>query len=135
MKPHEEVKRTLVQQWVSMAEEDLSAARTLLDAGTQFVNTAAFHAQQAAEKFLKAYLVHRQVEFPKTHDIEDILDLVATVDHEMAQSLRLASALNPYAVQARYPGVAYILTVQDAQDAVAIAHRVRETVLAKLGLA
>ncbi len=135
MKPPEEVKQALIGQWVRMAEEDMAAAQALLDAGARFVRTACFHAQQAAEKFLKAYLVQRQIEFPKTHDIEDLLDLVATTDQDMAQSLRLASALNPYAVQARYPGVDYVLTEKDARDAVAIAGTVREAVLPKLGLA
>jgi HEPN domain-containing protein len=35
---------------------------------------------QAVEKYLKALLVQRQIEFPKTHDIAKLLDRVATVD-------------------------------------------------------
>ena len=132
MKPPDDVKRELVQQWVSMAEEDLSAARTLLRAEPQHLRASVFHAQQASEKFLKALLVERQIEFPRTHDIDDLLDLVATADPSMAESLRLASGLTPYAVQTRYPGIAFVVTEENAREAVSLAEGVRDAVLPTL---
>jgi HEPN domain-containing protein len=52
-------------------------------------------------QYLKALLVQRQVEFPKTHDIAKLLDRVATVDLATAESLRDADALTPFGVEAR----------------------------------
>jgi len=40
----------------------------------------AFHAQQAVEKFIKAYLVKNQIEFRKTHDIGKLINLIETKD-------------------------------------------------------
>ncbi|MBM4035741.1 MAG: HEPN domain-containing protein [Planctomycetes bacterium] len=60
MKPPDQVKRELVQQWVSLADEDLSTARDLLTTEPKHPRAATFHAQQASEKFLKAFLVERQ---------------------------------------------------------------------------
>lgn len=75
MRRPEEVKREFVHQWLLKANADLMAARHLLTGGALLSFGAAFHAQQAVEKLLKAVLVWHQVEFPKTHDIGRILDL------------------------------------------------------------
>ncbi len=100
MKPPEGIKRDFVAQWIRSADADLAAARYLLSGGTEVVRGAVFHAQQAAEKFLKAGLVWHQVEFPKTHDIGRLADLLETVDADLAARVREASALTPYAVEA-----------------------------------
>ena len=56
-----------VQQWLDRARRDLRAAAILLREDVQDYENAGLHAQQAAEKFLKAFLVRYQIEFPKTH--------------------------------------------------------------------
>ncbi len=70
MKPLEDVVRRLARDWLAKAATDLAVCDRLLTEGTEFSEAVAFHAQQAAEKSLKALLVARQVEFPKTHDID-----------------------------------------------------------------
>ncbi|MBI4570039.1 MAG: HEPN domain-containing protein [Planctomycetes bacterium] len=103
MRAHDEVKRELVREWLTSAGQDLDVARYLLTQHTSWFNTICFHAQQAAEKFLKAILVHHQVEFTKTHDLKELLRLVGTVDAPLADSLASVRVLTPYAIQARYP--------------------------------
>ncbi len=71
----EQVIWDFVQDWMRKAEGDLRAAEHLLALEQEDYFTAAFHAQQAAEKFLKALLVRHQVPFPKTHDIQQLLEL------------------------------------------------------------
>lgn len=93
---------------------------------------AAFHAQQAAEKFLKAVLVWHQIEFPKTHDISRLLDLVRPAAADLADGLDEAAALTSYGVEARYPGDLPEPTPDAAKEAVALARRVREAVHAHL---
>ena len=65
MKSPEEVKRELYEKWMRRANEDLAVAEQLLSDGVPYFGSMGFHAQQATEKFLKAYLVWRQVEFRK----------------------------------------------------------------------
>lgn len=134
MKPRDEVRRELVEQWLARAEEDLRVAEALTSGDEPFWASAAFHAQQAAEKYLKALLVHHQIDFPKTHDLGELLDLAATADKPLSESLRDVTALNPYGVAARYPGDYPHVRRQDAQEAVELASRVRQAVRVALGL-
>ena len=103
MRPAEEAQRRLVRQWLARAEEDFGVAQHLLSEGSPYLRAIGFHSQQAVEKFLKAVLVRHQVEFRKTHNLGELLDLIATVDATLAESLREATALNPYGVDVRYP--------------------------------
>jgi len=102
MKPLDEAGKILLGQWMDKADDDLAVARHLLKAG--YNQAVGFHSQQAAKKYLKAYLVRTQVEFPKTHDIGKLLELVATVDARLAESLAEADDLTDYGVEIRYPG-------------------------------
>jgi HEPN domain-containing protein len=132
MRPPEGVKRGFVVQWIRSADGDLAAAKHLLSGGTELVPGAVFHAQQAVEKCLKAVLVWYQVEFPKTHDIGRLMDLLKTVDSGLADRVREASALTPYAVEARYPSDLPEPTLAEAREALSIATRVRDAVLRQL---
>jgi len=129
MRPPEEVRRELVRQWLGKAEGDFAVAEHLLAEGSGFLAAAGFHWQQAGEKFLKALLVRHQVDFPKTHDLEELLDLVATVNPDTARALREASRLTPYGVEIRYPGDLPEIGLVEAREASRQATRVRETVL------
>lgn len=105
MKPPEAAHRDLVSQWVAKANRDFDAAvRLLAERDARFREIAGFLCQQAAEKYLKAFLVRHEVEFPKTHDIGKLLNLVAAIDPVRAESLRDAEYLTPFGVEARYPG-------------------------------
>lgn len=94
--------------------------------GAPYLEAIGFHAQQAAEKSLKAFLVRYQIEFPKTHDLGELLDLTATVDSSFAGSLREVTILTPYGVGIRYPSDFPEMTRDDAQSAVELARKVRE---------
>lgn len=71
--------------------------------GDSFLGLAVFHAQQAAEKSMKAYLVFQSVRVPKTHDIGDLLALIELKDKELFQLLSPCVELTDYAVAYRYP--------------------------------
>ena len=104
MRPPEKVLSELVEQWAAKAELDYRAAGRLLEGEDPIREAVAFHCQQASEKYLKTFLVSRQIEFPKTHNMRLLLDLVAGVAPEMAESLAGAAILTPYGVDIRYPG-------------------------------
>ncbi len=132
MRPADEVKKDFVRQWLTKAEEDLRTCRYLLKSQVNVPAVAAFHAQQAAEKSLKAFLVWHQIEFTKTHDIAEILDLVARADEGLASCLQAASSLTPYAAEHRYPGDLPGPTMSDAIQALHIAEVVFEEVTSKV---
>ena len=64
-----------VTGWLAKAEEDLAAARLILGGSLRSWDTSSFHSQQAVEKALKALLVRYQINFPRSHDIGEILQL------------------------------------------------------------
>ena len=125
MKPPDTVLRELVLQWLAKAAADFGAAAELSAQGGRFREIVAFHCQQAAEKYLKALLVRHQAEFPKTHDIATLLDRVATVDENMAESLRDAEMLTPFGVEVRYPGDAPEIPPGGEIEAIDVARRLR----------
>lgn len=101
----EQVVWDFVQGWLRKARSDLRSAELLLESDFDDYATAAFHAQQGAEKMLKALLVRQQIAFPKTHDIGDLLGLVRQVDAQLADDMSGVETLTPFAVEARYPEV------------------------------
>ena len=132
MRPPEEVLRELVRQWIEKAELDYHAATHLLEASDRLGQIVVFHCQQAAEKYLKALLVRHQVQFPKTHNIRELLDLTSTVAPEVARSLAGCVVLTPYGVDIRYPGdLPDLLPGQDT-EAVELARLARKTVLGEV---
>jgi len=134
MKRPEEVKLEFTREWVRKAEGDFNAATHLFEGGENYLFQTAFHAQQSAEKYLKALLVWHQIEFPKTHDIGKLIGRASDVDEDLATALTEAETLTPYGVDYRYPGDYPEVTTDDAARAVALAGRVREEIRNRLPL-
>jgi outer membrane protein OmpA-like peptidoglycan-associated protein/HEPN domain-containing protein len=80
----------LVTQWLALAREDLLAGESILTAPLSSYGTASFHAQQAAEKALKALLVKHQTEFSKSHNIGQLLRLAEPPAPGISERLELA---------------------------------------------
>ena len=132
MRPPEEIRAELVRQWLAKAEEDLGVAEYLVSENTEYFSAAGFHAQQAVEKFLKAVLVHHQIEFPKTHDLAGLLDLISRADPDLTLALGDVIDLTIYAVEARYPGDCPEITGSETKIALSLAIKVQRHVLKKL---
>ncbi len=103
MNGREGIVQRLVQQWLRKAESDLAAAEVLLHAEALDYSACAFHCQQAAEKFIKALLVERQIEFRKTHDLEHLVALLGQSAPELQQELIGCDWLTPFGTDFRYP--------------------------------
>ena len=97
-RPETERARALLER----ADADLAAVRVLEPVDTVPDEIVGFHGQQAAEELLKAVLAGRGIEFPRTHSLRFLLDLLA--DHGLAPPARLhdLTELYPFGVQLRY---------------------------------
>ncbi|NUO09630.1 MAG: HEPN domain-containing protein [Candidatus Brocadia sp.] len=122
----------LVNQWIKIAERDLLTAKQGLEANEIVTDTVCFHCQQAAEKYLKAFLVQEQVEFSKTHNIMSLLNLCSSADKSFKEQLPEADNLTDYAVEIRYPDDWYEPTLEETKQAYEIALKVKNFVLKKL---
>ena len=129
MKRPEDVRKKLVKDWVLKADQDLAAAEALLSRDSPLLSPSCFHSQQAAEKYIKAYLTWRQIEFPKTHDIGELLNLIGNVDKDLAESLEDLLFLVPYGVGVRYPGDVPDPDLSEAQEAYNLAKKAQEILL------
>lgn len=120
--------RTGCKNGVSKANHDLEAAhRTLKD--DPLPDVACFHAQQCAEKYLKAFLTAHLREAEKTHDLLSLLEDCTRIEKTFDQELREAcKRLNDYAVEARYPGILPDPDSSEARKAVESAAQVRDFV-------
>jgi HEPN domain-containing protein len=121
-----------VGQWLGYGDEDLRLARHALTitSGCPY-RLIAYHAQQCAEKYLKAYLVFKGVDFPYTHNISRLLEL-CNEHGGWAETLQDAEELTPFAITARYPGIEEEVTKEEALRAIEIASCVRQRVRAVL---
>lgn len=118
----------VVGEWVEKAEHDLVAATFALEMGEDCpADTVCFHAQQCVEKYLKAALVWQGTPFPKTHDVWEILLLLAEATRP-ALTPKEARRLTEYATVTRYPGDYEPLALEEAKRAVALARRIRAAV-------
>lgn len=112
-------------EWVAKAENDLKNAAHTLKLGRECpTDTVCFHAQQCVEKYLKAYLAFRGLDFPKIHDVEELISLLPPQARPNLNAEEQAQ-LSQYAVRPRYPGWPEI-SLSDARKAVALARRVRK---------
>ncbi len=102
--------------WLRRARSDLSLAAIPLPQGVLY-NELCFHAQQAAEKAIKAVLVHCGIEFRKAHDIDYLMTLLppgVALPPEIEDLVSLTS----YAVMLRYPGDYEDVTEEAYREAV-----------------
>jgi HEPN domain-containing protein len=133
MQPLDPAAEALLREWIEKADADLEVARRIAaEAAGNFRirEIVGFHCQQAAEKYLKALLTRRQIEFPKTHDIKTLLHLAGV---PVADSLSGAQWLTPFGVEIRYPGDTAEMLPGDEIKAIKVASQVKQSVLAILG--
>ena len=112
------------REWLNRARSDLLLAHA--GGGEVYPEDLCFHAQQAAEKAVKATLLMQNVRFPYTHDIAALLRLAAESGLTIPADVQQSEALSAYAIAGRYPGVVETITPEEYQEAV----RWAETVVA-----
>ncbi len=122
-----------VLEWISKAEQDYQTAETMSRKRKHHVpDIVGFHSQQCIEKYLKAYLVLKRIDFPKTHDLIDLLELVIAKDPLIESYRADLRILNPFSVQFRYPGDS--ATVEESKIALSTMRRLRKVFRTKMGL-
>lgn len=114
----------VVSEWAGKADNDLTAARIIVNAGKKGpTDTAVFHAQQCVEKYIKALLTACGIQFPKTHNIRSLIQMLpAGIDLSLSQGEQ--DELTDYATGTRYPGGGEI-SLAETRRTLALARRMR----------
>lgn len=113
-----------LKSWIAYAEDDFDAARILTRRKRPLLNNACFHAQQSAEKYMKALLIFKDHAFPKIHDLSTLDDLCSAAGIFLGMKKAELARLSAYAVMSRSPGDEP--TMDETKDAIEIAKTVRK---------
>lgn len=126
MNDHREYLIERMMKWIQFAEEDLRLAEhaMLLSSGCPY-RLIAYHAQQCAEKYVKAYLVFHETDFPYTHNLRKLIRLCGNEFHSIVDH---ADTLTPFAVTTRYPGLDEDVSKSEAESAIDTARMVKHVV-------
>lgn len=111
-------------EWLRRARSNLARCRADRRLSEVLLEDLCFDAQQAAEKAVKAVLVQRRARFRKTHDLSELLDLVAASGLDVPPEVATAKRLTTYAVGGRYPGTSEDVTDADYDEALRTAEAV-----------
>lgn len=111
------------EEWLVRARADLALAQAPLPAGALYEDLC-FHAQQAAEKALKAVYQRRGWTFRYVRDLKELLAGLREKGLVVPDNLEEATRLTSYAFEFRYPGVEEPVTKGEYEQAVTLAENV-----------
>ena len=112
------------QAWLLRAKSNLSLAEKGGRLKGVLLEDLCFNAQQAAEKALKSVCLAKGLDFPKTHSVVHLVDVLEAGGVSVPETVREADVLTHYAVQSRYPSWAEEVTQEEYREALELAARV-----------
>jgi HEPN domain-containing protein len=92
-----------VEDWMFLANNDLKTSEILIKDEYPLTNVIAFHCQQTIEKYLKAYLIEKDVPIIKTHDLIKLNGMVKEIKDLGIDEKKLI-VINEVYTESRYPG-------------------------------
>jgi len=110
------------REWLNRARSDLLLSKTKKEG--IYLEDLCFHAQQAAEKAIKALLIKHGIEFPYVHDIAGLFTLLERAGQDLPETVREGEKLTRFAVFTRYPGIAHPISHEEYEEAIKIAEEV-----------
>ena len=113
-----------LKTWLFRANEDIAVIEKLFESEPElYASTICFHAQQAVEKFLKAFLVFHNIDFPRTHDLDYLLMECKKID---ARNFDIdLGSLTDFGVSIRYPDDFYLPDKEETAQYRGIALKVK----------
>ncbi|HPO50987.1 MAG TPA: HEPN domain-containing protein [Spirochaetota bacterium] len=118
-----------IDEWIKFAKSNLSQADRKRKPKDVLYEDLCFNCQQCVEKSLKALLIYNNIEFPKTHSINLLLDLLISNSIYIPDFVKNSVILNVYAVITRYPNDYNKITRNDYLEALKITKDVFEWVI------
>ena len=124
-------KDRVIRQWIQKADNDLKSAEILFNAEEVLWENVCTLSQQAAEKYLKAFLLYLDVDFRRSHSLVYLLGLLEPFGEITDTMDGVADFLTPFAVDIRYPGEMEVNSA-DAEEAILGAQMFRDYVLSRM---
>jgi HEPN domain-containing protein len=121
--------------WLLKADRDFGLASHASVHTPEYPDLICYHCQQAAEKFLKALVIHHGLPLRKTHDLEDLLDLLSPIEVSISiEFYENARKINDYGVQIRYPDPSGDPSEADVVEALAASKFFRDFAILVIGV-
>jgi len=92
-----------VKEWLLIADADFDSAKILNNAYKKHKEVICYLCAQAAEKYLKGYLVYNDIVPPKTHNLVLLCDKCIELDKTFSEIKMECGFINRYANEIRYP--------------------------------
>jgi len=121
---------SIVTEWIKRAEDDWKIVQMLKLLPEPLWEIASFHAQQSAEKYMKAFLIQKGWKLRKTHDLTELLSDCISYDSALSPLSGDCQELTPFALAGRYPTV--LITNETCRSAIAAADRIRSEISKRL---
>ena len=96
------VNKRIIEEWMVIAKEDFELATHLIEEAW-FYRQALSHLQQAVEKYTKAFLISKDWELRKIHDLETLFDEASEYESLFKNYLDFGRELTAYYTETRYP--------------------------------
>jgi HEPN domain-containing protein len=112
------------REWLNRAKSNLARARDVPNNPEIYMEDLCFDAQQAAEKAIKAVMLHLDIDFPYVHNLTKLLTLVKQAGQDISPSLERVANLSSYAVETRYPSFSEPVTQQEYEESVLLAEQI-----------
>ncbi len=122
---------TVSKEWFKYAERDLESARFLMKMHPVPIEIICYHCEQSVEKYLKGYLILKQNNVEKTHDLGLLNKKYLLIDSTFSEIEDECLELIPYGVQVRYPYELEV-TEQDMENAIVCAEKIQRFIIALL---
>ena len=121
--------KTKVEDWLEKGDHDLGSAKIIFQYISEYFDTIAFHCRQSVEKYVKALLVLYNIEFPRSHDLPFLLELLSCKRKVESVQFDKAIILNNFSIEIRYPDKTIQLSSEELTEAIEIAEYFREYAL------
>jgi HEPN domain-containing protein len=123
-----------INEWINKADHDLGSAKIIYLHLPDYFDTIAFHCQQAVEKYIKAILVFKGIEFDRSHDLIYLLELLSGVSAVTKEQYQKAVSLNGFSVQIRYPNKIIKLSKEELEEAISTSQEFRLFAIEQIGI-
>ncbi|MCG9127720.1 HEPN domain-containing protein [Candidatus Poribacteria bacterium] len=122
----------LTLEWIEFAEGDYSVAIENQQGDNPVFHVICFLSQQCVEKYLKALLQENNIPFRRTHDLNELLNLILSTYPSWKAWKNKLPSLTTHAVDTRYPSD--LPTETDAEKAMEICNMVRDAIRTELNI-
>lgn len=122
----------IADDWFRIGEEELNFAKAAFKDLNAFYPHICFLCQQAAEKYLKGFLVFHRKRFPKIHHLVYLLKLCAKIDKEFLNLIEEANIVSQYYLIIRYPIEYKGANKKEAKEIIEITEKIIKFVKSKI---